>query len=197
MSRKMNRDDIDKFFDYGVYPTTRTVYIGSMSDDGYGETGTDFAMAEYAIKGLHILDAQSEQPITVIMNNLGGDEYHGLAIYDAIRDCRSEVTVKVAGCAMSMGSWILQAADRRIMMPHSTLMIHYGTWGTHDHPQITYRWAAEGKRVDRLMEDAYLRRIHEKHPEFTRKKLQGMLNFDTILSAQETVDLGLADEVSE
>lgn len=194
MSR-INRDDIDKFFEYGVYPTTRTVYIGSMTSDEDGESGTDYGMAEYAIKGLHILDAQSDAPITVIMNNLGGNEYHGLAIFDAIKGCRSPVTVKATGHAMSMGSWILQAGDHRVMTANARLMIHYGTWGVCDHPKIAYNWAEEGKRMDRLMEDAYLARIQEKHPEFTRKKLQAMLNFDTILTAQQTVDLGLADEV--
>jgi ATP-dependent protease ClpP protease subunit len=45
------------------------------------------------------------------------------------------------------------------------------------------------------MEQMYLAKIRVKHPDFKLKKLQEMLNFDTILSAQESVDLGLADKI--
>ncbi len=195
---RLVRDDIDKFFDYGFYPSTRTLYIGSAEragDDDDDGTGTDFLMAERAIKALHILDAQSDKPITVILNNTGGDEYHGMAIYDAIRACRSHVTIKVMGSAMSMGSIILQAGDARILAPNSRIMIHYGSWGTSDHPQITYRWAEEGKRLDKLMEDLYLAKINEKQPGFARSRLKKLLNFDTILSPAEAVALGLADSI--
>jgi hypothetical protein len=50
-----------------------------------GESGTDAAMAERAIKNLHILDNASSEPITIITNNLGGSVFHGMAIYDAIK----------------------------------------------------------------------------------------------------------------
>jgi ATP-dependent protease ClpP protease subunit len=194
---RLNRDDVDRFFDYGVYPATRTLYIGSMGAIEEDETGTDYAMAEYAIKGLHLLDSASDAPLTIIMNNLGGDCYHGMAIYDAIRACRSEVTIRATGYAMSMGSIIFQAADHRIMTPNARFMIHYGTMGYHAHTKIFQKWAKECERGDKEMEDLYLARIHEKQPDFTRARLQKMLNFDTILNAQETVDLGLADTVEE
>ena len=95
-------------------------------------------MAERAIKALHILDSTAptgDKPITVIMNNPGGDEYHGMAIYDAIKSCKNHVTIVVFGMAMSMGSIILQAADKRVMSANSRVMIHYGTWGINDHPK--------------------------------------------------------------
>jgi ATP-dependent Clp protease protease subunit len=197
MTKRINRDDMDRFFDFGVYPTTRTIYVGSMgTEDGINETGTDYAMAEYAIKGLHILDAASDAEITIIMNNLGGDVYHGMAIYDAIKACRSPVTIKATGYAMSMGSIILQAADKRLITPNARFMIHYGHIGmSATHTKNFIKWAKETERSDKEMEDLYLRRIHEKHPDFARKRLQQMLNFDTILTAQETVDLGLADAI--
>ena len=45
------------------------------------------------------------------------------------------------------------------------------------------------------MEQLYLEKIRQKHPDFKLKKVQAMCNFDTILSAKETVELGLADKV--
>lgn len=195
---KLIRDDLDKFFDYEIYIPTRTIYMGSAINDQDGESGTDGAMAERVIKALHILDSSApggDKPITIIMNNPGGDEYHGLAIYDAIKACNNHVTIIVYGYAMSMGSIILQAADKRIMAPNARMMIHYGTWGINDHPKIVYKWAEEGKKFDSWMEHLYLGKILQKHSNFTLKKVQEMCNFDTFLNPQEAVALGLADEV--
>jgi len=198
MSRGIVRDDIDKFFDYEIYLPTRTIYLGSVSYEDGEETGTDHQMSERAIKGLHILDKNApagDKPITIIMNNDGGDTYHGFAIYDAVLRCRNHVTIIGTGNCMSMGSVILQAADERILTPNAKFMIHYCTWGIHGVTKTAARWADEAKKLDQSLVDIYLEKIRVKHPTFTREKVDKLLNFDTILTAQEAVDLGLADKV--
>lgn len=197
MGKRINRDDVDKFHDYSLYIPKRTIYMGSEEVSiEHGESGTDGSMAERTIKNLTILEGMSADPITIIMNNGGGDEYHGFAIYDVIRACKSPVSIVVLGHAMSMGSLILQAADERIMAPTSRQMIHYGTWPIPDeHSKTTQQWAKEGLKIDEWIEQVYLDKIKEKHPDFQLKKLQKMLNFDTFLTAQESVELGLADKV--
>jgi ATP-dependent Clp protease, protease subunit len=196
MPRRKN--DFSSWFEHNVDLEHRIVYMGSASSEDSDESGVDYKMAENVIKALVSLDMQApdgDKPITAILNSPGGEEFHGLAIYDAIKSCRNDVTILVYGMAMSMGSWILQAAQKRVLAPNARVMIHYGTWGFVDHPKIAYRWMEEGKKLDRLMEDTYLTRIQEKHPGFTRKQLQKMLDFDTILNAQEAVELGLADAI--
>jgi ATP-dependent Clp protease, protease subunit len=196
MSKRLNRDDIDKWHDSGIYIPTRHIYIGSeQSDDDMNESGCDYLMAERAVKNLHVLESLSKEPITILMNNVGGDEYHGFAIYDAIRLCESHVTIKVLGHAMSMGSIILQAADERLMSETSRQMIHYGTWGIHDHAKTTQKWAKEGEKIDKWMEQMYLAKMKEKNPHFTLARLQRMLDHDTFLTAKESVECGLADKV--
>jgi ATP-dependent protease ClpP protease subunit len=195
MSRNI-RDDIDKLHDYGIYLPTRTLYMGSETSDlEEGESGTDSKMAEKLIKNLHILDSKNAEPIIIIANNVGGDEYHTFAIIDAIRKCRSHVTVEVYGHAMSAGSLILQAADKRLMGKNAVQMIHYGTWGVHDHAKTAQKWAKEGERIDQWMEQWYMKKIREKHPDFKLKKLKEMLDHDTFLTARQSVDLGLADGI--
>ena len=197
MSRRFVREESDRFHDYSLYIPTRTIYMGSENYDGEGgESGVDGLMAERSIKNLSILDAMSEEPITIIMNNIGGDEYHGMAIYDAIESCRSHVIIKVFGHAMSMGAAILQAADTRIMAKNSRLMIHYGTMGISDvHTKIFEKWAEETKKLNIEYENVLLKKIHEKHPDFPRRRLQKMLDYDTILTAQEAINFGLADSI--
>ena len=199
---KIIRDDIDKFFDYGLDLQTRTLYIGSAGATEFEgepyETGMDYLMAQYAISGLHILDKKGRGNITIIQNNLGGDEYHGLGIYDAIKCCENWVTMRVFGMAASMGSWILQAADERLMAPHATCMIHNGSWGGWDRGEFLKDAMREYDRLNDMMYAHYLERIREKHPRFKLEKLKQMLDRkDVYMSAKQTVALGLADNIIE
>jgi ATP-dependent protease ClpP protease subunit len=95
-----------------------------------------------------------------------------------------------------MGSVILQAADERILAPNARVMIHYGYMGmAPNHTKIYQKWAEECKKLDQQMLDIYMDKIVEKHPRFQRNQLDEMCNFDTILNAQEAVNLGLADSI--
>jgi len=178
-------DNITKFFDYGLFIPSRTIYMGAETDE---------SMAEYFVKAMTVLSPQ-DGPIHVQMNNLGGDEYHGLAIYDAITTCPHRVVLTVYGHAMSMGSWILQAADERVLTPNATLMLHYGTWGKSDHFKYTKVDFQEGERLNSLMESAYLERMRERDPRVQLRKLKKMLEDEAYLPAEEAVKLGLADRV--
>ncbi len=199
---RVARDDIHLFFQFGLSIPTRTIYLGEVSTDAgagyYDSPGVDYRLADHVIKGIHILEARSkEEEIHVLLNNPGGDEYQGLAIYDAIRMCPCHVTIRVLGHAMSMASWILQAGDTRELLPSSTIMLHYGSWSYHGHALDFQKWAKENERLVALMEDHYLDRIREKHARFTRERLRHMIQFDKIIAAPEAVELGLADKVFE
>lgn len=185
------------FHERGLSLPTRTIYMGSeVADDGLGsESGCDAKMAERFIKNLHMLEAMSHDAISVLMDNVGGDEYHGMAIYDAIRLSPCKISILVRGHAMSMGSVILQAADRRIMSPLSTQMVHYGTWGFEGHAKNAQQWAAESRRLDDWLERMYLDRMQQVNPHVTLDRLRELLRFDTFLTAEESIKLGLADEI--
>lgn len=200
MKKKNGGENLERFYDYGIDVDNRVLYMGSESysyDDG--ETGVDHFMAERAIKGLLTLDCQypdGDKPIKIILNSPGGDVYHGMAIYDAMRSCRNKITVIVYGYGMSMGSILLQAADKRVVAPNARIMIHYGyTSHGYNHPKINDNWNEEYKKGNKEMEQLYLKRIQEKHPKYKLEDVQKLLQFDTILTAKEAVDLGLADEV--
>jgi ATP-dependent Clp endopeptidase proteolytic subunit ClpP len=196
MAKRFFREEVDRFHDYGLYIPQRTIYVGSGSYTEEGdESGTDGQLADRTIKNLSILDNIADTPITIIMNNPGGENTHGMAIYDAIKGCRSEVTINVLGMAMSMGSVILQSADRRLLSPNSRIMIHYGYFGMNEHAKTVYKWMEESKKSDHWMEELYLSKIREKHPTFPMAKVKRMCEFDTILNPHEAVSLGLADAI--
>ena len=185
------------FHEQGLYLPTRTIFMGSETSDVEGySSGCDAEMAKTVIKNIHILETlKFDCPINILSDNLGGDEYHGMAIMDAMMQSPCDIHMYVRGHAMSMGSLILQAADRRYVGPLSTQLLHYGTWGFVGHSKDAQKWAEEGKRLDAWMEQFYLKRIREKRPKFSLEELQEILRFDSFFTAQQSIDLGLADEI--
>ena len=181
-------DHIDKFHDYGIYLPTRTIEI-------FGEI--DEEMATKVIRNLHILDNTKEGTVTIKLMSEGGCVTSGLAIYDAIRAMKNYVRVICYGNVESMATVVLQAGDERLMTPDSYLMIHEGHQETKVHPKNKKRWDDFIEILDKRCLDIYLEKIKQKKPRFTRKKLQDLLVFDTILQPKQVIELGLADKLIE
>jgi len=204
MAKKSGTDEITQFYDYGIHVPTRTIYMGSEGDEDGGESGVDYIMAERVIKGLHLLECLApagDKPITIIMNNPGGDVTHGMAIFDAIRDCKNFVSIHVKGNVCSMGSYILQAADERLVSPHAVFMFHAGYEGhPSNHPKIVQRWVNFYKKqaevLDKILLDAInTKRMKDGKPPMKKKEFEKWNDFDTILTAHEAVEWGFADAV--
>lgn len=183
------------YHDHELYLPTRTIFLSSVNSTIDDDGGCDTKMAEHFIKNMDILETYSAEPITIKMNNIGGDSYHALAIYDAIKESPCKTTIVVRGHAMSAGSWILQAANERVMGPHATMLLHYGTDAMAGHSKTVAKQAAESERLNQLMESCYLSRVREKCPFFTLEQLQKILNHDSYMTAQQSIDLGLADRI--
>lgn len=199
---KVSKDYVDKWYDYDIDVDNRTIWLGSISgEDDESESGVEFNLTERVIKGLHLLEKNApngDKPIFILMNNPGGEEVEGLAIYDAIRACRNHVTITVYGKCWSMAGYILQAADERIMAPNASFMLHEGSRGLpDDHPRIVKNWNKYYDHIDQVCFDIYMDRLKEKNPDFSKKRLEDMLKFDTILTAQKAVEEGFADKVLE
>lgn len=194
------KDDIDRWFDYSYLSTKRMIHVGSHDAEmqsGEGESGTDCQMSEFFIKAMVHLNGVSSKPIFIHMNNLGGDWFHGMSMYDAIRASTAHVYGIMWGHAMSMGSIIVQACDSRIIAPHCTFMIHDGTESLNGTCKAVESWAKYTKRTRERMYEIYLSRMKAKKPRITLKKIEAMCSHDTILTAEEAVENGLADWILE
>jgi len=197
---RFNKEEIDRYFDYGIFVKERILSLESLSsDDDEGESGTDYEMFSNFIKGLTFLSRLSEDPITVQMNNRGGDWFHGMAIYDAIRACRCHITIIAYAYCCSMGSVIFQAGDHRIITPDCVLMVHDGTEDLSGPTRSVENWAVYSKVLRQRMYEIYLARIKAKKPKskWTLKKIEDLCTHDRIFTAQKAVDIGLADQVLE
>ena len=188
-------DDLDHFYWHGIYLCTRTIYIGGVSESEDGVEEINHKMAARVIKSIHALDAINKEPINIILNSIGGDVYYGLSIYDALRSTRCKVNIKVYGSAMSMASIILQAGDKRLLSPHSVVMVHDGEDAFQGESKNMEKWAEEGKRLRNVTYKIYQSRIREKKPKITIAQIEELCKVDNIMTAIEAINLGLADDI--
>lgn len=89
----------------------------------YDEIGYFGQTAKGLAADLQELDVDE---LDVHVNSPGGDIFDGLAIYQALKDHRANVTVRIDGLAASIASVIAMAGDKVVMAPKSSLMIHDG-----------------------------------------------------------------------
>lgn len=177
-------DAAELFFAHGIHLPSRTLVLDTNPD-----SQIDSSVASSFLKGLHILD-QTAEPITVLLNCSGGAAIDGFAIYDAICNAQSFVTIIVVGEAQSMAAIVLQAADHRIAYRHATLMLHDGDAPT------------EGRYADAVNKMGYhtdtQRNMYEILADrcgntvaYWRRKLKN----DWYLSAQKALAENIIDEV--
>jgi ATP-dependent Clp protease protease subunit len=130
----------------------------------------------------------------------------GLAIYDTMQFIKCDVHTIVIGQAASMGSFLAQAGapGKRFVLPESRTMIHRvssGTPGTRGSVHVqelefedARRTFEESVRINKRLTELYVR--HNTAGK-TYEELYELMKFDTFLSAQQAVNLGLADRIVE
>lgn len=76
---------------------------------------------------MQILELEKQDPnkeITIFINSPGGSVIDGLALYDVMQAVSCPITTVCVGMAASMGSILFAAGNKRLMLPHSKIMIH-------------------------------------------------------------------------
>lgn len=198
--------EIDWIHNYGLDINRRIIYLHGEPRVKDEEPGVDYQMASKFIKNIHILTAQSYDPITIHMNTVGGEWAYGMAIYDAIKLCKCETTIIVHAWARSMSSIILQAATHRVMMPNACFMVHWGTSGQNGGHYLSVKsFVAFEETTEKIMLQKYAERCvnapRNKALGLTEKEIcefiesQIQQKSDWWLTAQEAVELGFADRI--
>jgi ATP-dependent protease ClpP protease subunit len=179
------KDHLEMFHDRNIHIPSRSILLS-------GEINS--AIRDEFLKNILILDEKGQE-ITIYISSEGGYTDQGKSIYDLIESRESHIKGIVLDEASISASFIAQACDERIMMPNSYMMLHIGEESTGGHPTTKKRWDKKYEADTKVMENMYLKRIKEKKPRYTRKQLQSLLTFDTILSPKEAIELGLADKI--
>jgi len=183
-----NKESIELFHDYGVCYETKTIKC-------FGEINKE--RRDQVISNLHLLDQKTGE-VTILLSSEGGCVQSGLEIIDAIRAMKNLVRIIAYGEVSSMASVIMQAGDRRCMMPNSFLMLHEGEAELKGKRKDRKEWGKLQEHQEKVTIDLYYDRIKEKKPRYGKKKfIDKVEDKDWILLPKEAVELGLADEILE
>lgn len=121
----------------------------------------------------------------------GGDVFEAMAIYNAFKNHKGNVEVRIEGVAASAASYIAMAADKVIMEANSTMMIHRA-WGmVVGNEDDAREYADMLSMVSDLIAEMYALKAGGKPAEWRKKMAK-----DTWYKAAEAVAAGLADEVA-
>jgi ATP-dependent protease ClpP protease subunit len=171
---------------------------------GDQEPGIEHVIASRFIRNFNMcMRVNPNKPILIHMKSNGGYWEEGIAIYDTIRSCPWPVTILNYTHARSMTSIIFQAANKRVMMPHSHFMFHDGTYSIDGTVKQVRSAVQFDKRTDGEMLDIYIKSMKESgiFKGKTQKQIKNWLRSqmdkkeDVYLTAQDTVKYGLADEI--
>jgi ATP-dependent Clp protease protease subunit len=144
-----------------------------------------------------LLYLESENPskdISFYINSPGGVVSSGLAIYDTMQYIRCPVSTVCIGQAASMGSLLLAAGakGKRYALPNSRIMVHQPSGGAQGQAADIEIQAREILTLRKRLNEIYVRHTGQPIEAIERK-----LERDTYMSAEESRDFGLVDEVVE
>ena len=80
-----------------------------------------------AIKHIDKMEFESKKPIEFVIDSAGGYCYHGLALFDRIRQSKCKVNMIATGLVASMGLVVYLAGDYRALTENSRLLNHQST----------------------------------------------------------------------
>ncbi len=144
------------------------------------------------------LDALGDiSTLNIYINSPGGDVFEGEAIYNMLtRKAKScQINVFVDGMAASIASIIAMAGTHISMPSNSMMMIHRASSYVYGNADELQKCITLLQKIDSNMKQTYLNRSNGNLDEET---LDAWLSSgDTWLTAQECLDYGLCDEISD
>lgn len=161
----------------------RIVFISGEIDDN---------LANRVIAELLYLDSTGNEDINIYINSPGGSVSAGMAIYDTMNFVKSDVSTTCLGIAASMAAFLLSSGKKgkRYILPNADVMIHQPLGGAQG--QATDIKIASDRIIDLRKR---LNRILSKNTSQSLKKIEKDTERDNYLSAKESLEYGLIDEI--
>tara|TARA_A200000113_G_scaffold71098_1_gene62135 strand:- start:2250 stop:2831 length:582 start_codon:yes stop_codon:yes gene_type:complete len=144
-----------------------------------------------------ILFLESEDPkkdISLYINSPGGSVSSGMAIYDTMQFCKSDISTLCIGQAASMGAVLLAggADKKRFALPNSRVMIHQPLGGFQGQSADIQIHAQEIQKVRESLNS-----ILSKHTGNDINKISKDTDRDNFMNANEAMEYGIIDNVLE
>lgn len=168
--------------------------IENKADDGpaeiflFDEIGSWGTSANDFVKQLRDIKASA---IDVHINSPGGECYDGLAIFNALRSHKAEVTVYIDGLAASAASFVAMAGDRIVAERNASLMIH-------EAHAVGVGAAADMRKLADMLDrmSGTIADIYTERAGGTTAQWRARMATETWFSADEAKAAGLVDEIT-
>lgn len=158
----------------------------------YGEIG-DYAEVTASDVLTQIMDAEARyERIDIRINSVGGQVSTGIAIFNALKASKSEITIYIDCLAASTASFIASCGRTVKMSRYARLMIHKPTGGVWGNADEIKNYMEQLQRIEDTICDIYAQRTKLPVEEIKATYMDGK---DHWLNAEEAVRLGFADEV--
>lgn len=152
-------------------------------------------MANLVVAQLLFLEAENpDKDIHLYINSPGGSVTAGMSIYDTMQFIKPDVSTMCIGQACSMGAFLLNAGakGKRYCLPNSRVMIHQPSGGAQGQATDIHIHAQEILKIRERLNS-----IMAEHSGKTVEEVASDTERDNFMSAQESKDYGLIDEVLE
>lgn len=185
MNKFWNFKTVKNEAEEGVEPTIETVLTlnGPIADESWwGDEVTPklFKSELDEVKG----------DLTVWINSPGGDCFAASEIYNALKEHKGKITVKIDSLAASAASVIAMAGDTVLMSPVSMMMCHNPS-------MMLYGEVSELEQgIDFLNEiKESIINAYQNKTGLSRAKLAKMMDAETWMNAKSAYDLGFCDKI--
>ena len=130
--------------------------------------------------------------LTLRINSPGGSVFDGVAIYNALKRHQARVTIWIDGIAASIASMVAMAGDE-VVMPENAMLVLHNPSGLVAGTAADMRAASDAlDKMAAAMVAAYRAKSGAGDAE-----IEALMAAETWLSAEEAVELGLADRVEQ
>ena len=161
----------------------------------YGEVADDDddgrLSSREVVERLMNMDSRYKR-IEVHINSVGGEVYPGIAIFNALRRCKSDVVIYIDGIAASIAGIIALCGRRVEMSRYARIMLHSVSGGCYGNKQDLRELIADIEQLEDMIAGIVAGRCHKTKEDVKAEYFDGK---DHWLTADEALRLGMADAV--
>ncbi|MEJ6743623.1 MAG: ATP-dependent Clp endopeptidase proteolytic subunit ClpP [Porticoccaceae bacterium] len=150
-------------------------------------------MANLIVAQMLFLESENpDKDIHLYINSPGGSVTAGMAIYDTMQFIKPDISTMCIGQAASMGAFLLAAGaeGKRYCLPNSRSMIHQPSGGAQGQATDIHIQSQEILKIK-----LRLNTLMAKHTGQSLDQVTADTERDNFMSAEESKDYGLVDEV--
>ena len=158
----------------------------------YGDVG-DYDRVNSGDIARELIEAEAQYgKVDVRINSKGGDIFVGIALFNAFRNSKADITIYIDGIAASIASVIAACGKPVKMSRYARLMIHSASGGVYGNAEELKEVIDRLASLEETLCDIYAARCGKPREEIKAEWFDGK---DHWFTATQALELGLIDEI--